>query len=394
MGIRQRGDRWLVTVENGRDPHTYGRRRICRTVDSFDAAKRLEAKLKTSVYEGTHIKPATETLGEFSKRWLASIKHDVEASTYDTYTTQTAKHIVGHLGKVPLSKLKTRTLDEWKTKLLDSGLSTTTVRKQYWSLNDMLDLAVTWGLLATNPLQGVTAPVNAETTFHVYTPAEQDALLAAAAPNKCGTGNYHTGRSEGRALLPIVVELGTGLRLSELLALKRTDIDCEHGWLYVRHGKTRSARRQLPLAASLSAALSAHLERTKPHRHGLLFPTAAGDPWTASGFKSSWRRVRVRAAQLMVEAATKAEDEHALHAGDGILSGRFHDLRHTYATERLRDGVPLKVVSQLLGHSTIAITADTYQHVMSDMADAASASVERHMSGLVARYLPPKMIQD
>ena len=69
MGIRKRGDKWLVTAESGRDEFGV-RRRVCRSVDTEDEAKRLDAKLQHEVYEGRHIKPSSESVAAFCQRFL------------------------------------------------------------------------------------------------------------------------------------------------------------------------------------------------------------------------------------------------------------------------------------------------------------------------------------
>ncbi len=98
MGIRKRGDKWLVTAESGRDEFGV-RRRVCRSVDTEDEAKRLDAKLQNEVYEGRHIKPSTESVAVFCQRFLDG-RDKIAPATRSRYQAY-LKHVNRDLGAVP-----------------------------------------------------------------------------------------------------------------------------------------------------------------------------------------------------------------------------------------------------------------------------------------------------
>ena len=157
----------------------------------------------------------------------------------------------------------------------------------------------------------------------------------------------------------------TGLRPGELLGLRWSDVDLDKASIAVQQSagrmpgegvsfripKTRRSRRAVALSRETVAVLRRH--RTSQHEerlragaaytdHGLVFQTAIGTPVDPSNLRRVWRSI--------VKSV-------------GIGHVRFHDLRHTHASLMLKQGTHLKVVSERLGHASIAVTADIYSHV-------------------------------
>jgi integrase len=176
--------------------------------------------------------------------------------------------------------------------------------------------------------------------------------------------------------------LTTGMRRGELLGLKWPDIDFEAGKLAVRRTlvtvayqirwsepKTAASRRVVALDPATAAALRAHRARQLEERMAIgagyldekvVFAAVAGEP-------------------LHPDTVTKHFDR--LVARAGVPKIRLHDLRHTAATLRLEQGVPLKVVTERLGHSSTRITSDLYQHVGESMQDEAAAKLGAALLG-------------
>jgi integrase len=175
-----------------------------------------------------------------------------------------------------------------------------------------------------------------------------------------------------------ILAVHTGLRQGELLGLKWDDIDLEVGTLQVRRTlttakggpvlrapKTKASRRTVKLSPTALEALRSHLERQ------LKEIDQAGDLWReiglifASESGESLRRhyITTHRFKLLLKRA-------------GLPKIRFHDLRHTCATLLLTKNVNPKVVSEMLGHATIAITLDTYSHVLSNTQESAAAAME------------------
>ena len=395
MGIRKRGDRWLVTGESGRDELGV-RRRVCRTVDSEDDAKRLDAKLQHSIYEGTHVRPSHESIAAFCQRYLDS-RDKLAPSTRTRYEGY-QKHVKRDLSAIPLSRFLPKTAIAWKKKQLASGLSPSTVRKHLVFVGAAMTLAVAWRLISENPMNHVELPADEPPPFHVYAPSEQAALIAASAPRDGAKEGNHTGRSDGALYVLVALVLATGLRRGEVLGLRVTDVDLVKSRLHVRQAlrknkdgrsvigpcKTKRSKRTVVLPQSVADLLAGYAGKRPRTRSDIMFLSLAARPYTLDGFESSWSRVRARAAAILVRDAEQLHDPFAEHAGDDIVGARFHDLRHTHATELLRAGVHIKVVAERLGDSEVTVMR-TYSHVLPDMQESAAAAIEPMLRGLLPR---------
>jgi integrase len=394
MGIRKRGKKWLVTGESGRDELGV-RRRVCRTVDTEDDAKRVLNRIQGELYAGTHVRPSSESVAAFCRRYLDG-RDKLAPSTRARYEGF-QQHVKRDLSAVTLARFTGKTAIAWKKKQLASGLSPSTVRKHLVFVGAAMTLAVAWRLISENPMQHVELPADEPPPFHVYAPSEQAALVAAAAPRDGDPEGNHAGRSDGALYVLVALVLATGLRRGEVLGLRVTDIDLARSRLHVRQAfrkdesgrtvagpcKTKRSRRTVVLPRSVADLLAEYAARRPRTRSDILFLSLAGRPYTLDGFESSWKRVRARAAALMVRDAEQLRDPFAEHAGDELAGARFHDLRHTHATELLRAGVHIKVVAERLGDSEVTVMR-TYSHVLPDMQESAAAALEPMMKGLLS----------
>jgi integrase len=194
----------------------------------------------------------------------------------------------------------------------------------------------------------------------------------------------------------VALALGTGMRQGELLGLRLSDVDLAKGRLHVRQSmskdaegrsvigppKTDRSRRSIALPASLVDLLAGYLARRPAIRSELLLVNSRARPFTLEGFKSSWRKARQRAVDIMVADAEALGDPHADSAGDGLRSSRFHDLRHTHASEMLRAGINPKVIAERLGDSEMTVLR-TYAHVLPDMQEGAAEAADALLAGLL-----------
>jgi integrase len=271
--------------------------------------------------------------------------------------------IVGHMR---LTALTPQAVQAAYAALLHKGLSRRSVEQTHTVLHRALRQAVLWGLMLRNPTEAVTVPRPTQREMHTLTEDEVGRL-------------FETTR--GHRLHALWVLLATtGLRLGEARGLLWSDIDFANGRLVVNRAlqrqtgtgyvfvepKTARSRRTVYLAPGALRALSEHRRRQVEdqlaagpewNNTGLVFTTAVGQP--ADG---TW------ATKWFHRALDQA----------GLPHVRIHDLRHTTATHLLRRGVHPKVVQELLGHSTISLTLDTYSHV----APALHAEVANHMQAL------------
>lgn len=289
-------------------------------------------------------------------------------STYERHNNAVNLHISPALGRLKLSKLNPAHVQGLYRDRLDIGLSPATVHKIHVVLHKALDQAVKWSLIPRNPTDAVKAPTPTPKEMRPLSSEESRLLLEAA----------HGDRFEALYILAVT----TGMRQGELLALKWEDFDLENAVVRVkrtltRNGgrfsigepKTKKSRRSIHLTRQATQTLKEHLDRQlreiemlgdQYNDGGLVFTTDTGAPINPSN-------LRQRSFIPLLEKA-------------GLPSIRFHDLRHTCATLLLSKNVHPKYVQELLGHASVAITLDTYSHVIPGMGNQAAKAMEDALS--------------
>lgn len=352
MSIRRRGERFLVTVELGTDECGVRRRKYL-TFATEEEALREEAVLRAEVLTGAYIEPSVETIADFLTEWLPHASRSRRQRTRDAYRITVERHLVPALGRLKLSDLRPLHVERFITAQHDKGLAAATVAKHYWTLHKALDRAVAWGKLARNPADQVEKPGLQESSVRTFDVGEQARILGRAA----GTWQYG----------PIVLALATGMRRGEIVALRWRDVDLAGSVLAVRGSleessagvelgatKTDAAVRRVRIPESVASLLADHREKQRQlyaavssyRDQGLVFCAEDGRPKRPSTVTAGFARL-CRSLSI--------EDAH------------FHCLRHTFATEMLGAGVPVKVVSEMLGHASPATTLRIYAHVLADM---------------------------
>jgi integrase len=310
-----------------------------------------------------------QTVRQYLEGWLAAIKGNVRPKTFTGYEIYVRLHTVPTLGKTRIAKLTPQQLQALYSKKLEEGLSPTTVFHIHATIHRALQQAVRWGVIARNVAGLVDPPRRTRQEMKTYS-SEQARILLDAAVGE---------RLEALYILAIT----TGMRQGELLGLRWKDVDLDEQVLRVRatmqrtkegltfcEPKTAGSRRQIALTSQAITALRRHRANQAEERlrmgpswedKDLVFCTANGRPIEATNL------LRRSFKPLLKKA--------------GLPNLRFHDLRHTAATICLKKKVPAKVVSEMLGHSRIAITLDTYSHVLPDMQREATAAMEAALWG-------------
>jgi integrase len=310
-------------------------------------------------------------VGEYLDRWLSdSVRDTVKATTFERYEQIARLHLKPSLGRVKLKGLTPAHVRGLYREKLEAGSSARTVRYIHTTLHKALKQAVMDGLIPRNATEAVTPPQSSREEMCPLTPEQAKLLLQVA----------HEAGDRLAALY--VLAIHTGLRQGELLGLKWDDVDLEDGSLQVRRTlaitkngpvltspKTTGSRRSVKLTSKAIEALKRHLERQLGEidrigslwsENGLIFASEKGEPINRHNLtRRSFKPLLKRA---------------------GLPQIRFHDLRHTCATLLLTRNVNVKIVSEMLGHSTIAITLDTYSHVLPNMRDQAAAAMEEALS--------------
>ena len=351
--IRKRKDgRWEGRYTVGHDPVTG--KQVFKNVLGKTQAE-VKTKLKKAIGDSGKLdfsKTGKYTVGQWMDLWFENYaKLKVRPSSHQTYEGYIKNHIKPNIGGIPVEKITSLDLQKFYKKLLTEGrvtraeskkqpkgLSAKTVRNINQVISSAMDMAVEQKIILSNPTRACALPKVEQKEMHTL-PAEQ---LSAFLREAKESGVYEL----------YYLDLATGLRRGELLGLKWCDIDLKKGIIHVHRQvarvngevrevplKTKNAYRSIAISKEAVEMLK-EMERQK--RSEYVFPSPTGGPISPDSVRHMLHRVLKRA---------------------GLPELRFHDLRHTFATLALQNGVDIKTVSGMLGHYSAGFTLDIYAHV-------------------------------
>ena len=356
--------RWRGSVFLGyRDgkPHRKYVTRRTRALVAAEIGRLLEAQR-----QGQVITTGGMTVGEWLTTYLEQVaKPQVRPRTYDRYRSDIDGHIVPAIGRHRLDKLRPAHLVALYNTRAAEGLSGASLRHMHAVIRRALNVAVKWQLIAVNPAVLVDAPRAGQHEITPLSAAEAQGLIKAAVGD----------RMEARWL----VGLELVLRRGEALGLWWDDLDLDAGLLRVRralqrqHGgglvfaepKTQRSKRTIPLPAQLADVLRQHRVRQEQER------ITAGSLWQDSPC------VFTTPIGTPVDPRNDFREFKKLLDRGSLPSVRLHDLRHTAASLLLAQNVPARVVMEILGHSQIALTMNTYSHVAPEVSREAADRMAR-----------------
>ena len=353
--IRKKGQHsWQITLDTGTGPDGK-RRRYFETVHGrkSDAQKKLN-ELLVNLEKGIYTPPGRLTVGEHLHNWLEGyVKTNCSQRTLDGYQSIIETHLIPALGHIQLKHLHSQAIQSYYGKAIEK-VSPRTVAKHHRLLSQALKYAVRQGYLGRNPCELVDAPSWKGKAMRTLTPSEVEVLLDTA------KDNYY---------YPVVyTAVSTGLRQAELLGLRWRDIDLDFlsmsvsRVLYKRRGicefkepKTSHSRRRVAMTPKLALFLREYKAEREWLYHelgrqltldDLVFASPEGKPLDPSMLSHDFARIAKQA---------------------GLNGVRFHDLRHTFASLMFLRGAKPKVISEALGHSSVAFTMDVYSHIIEGM---------------------------
>lgn len=369
--IHQRKDgRWVGSAHMGYEPG----RRVRKHVFGKTRAEVVE-KLKPLLKARDDQRPVPDArlkLGTFLRTWLEDVaRPSIRASTYSSYHDIVELHLVPGLGHIRLAKLSPADVQAFLVHKQASGLSASRVHYLHRVLRRALSIAERWSLVSRNVAKLVDPPRLSKREITPLTPGQAAVLIASSKDHRL------------HALW--VTALGTGLRQGELLGLRWEDVDMDGGRLSVRHTlqrvdgvltllepKTERSRRTIALPEVVLAVLRAHLTHQKMER------LVAGSGWVMTDHVFTTRR------GTPLDAATVTRCFQRGLKAAGLPHRRFHDLRHSAATFLLAQGFTLEDVKNLLGHSSIVLTSNTYGHVL----ERRQKQVAKGMDAVLGRQWP------
>ncbi|MFD2356035.1 tyrosine-type recombinase/integrase [Nonomuraea ferruginea] len=387
--IYKDGDRWRGAVSLGYGPDG---KRTRKKVSGKTRAEVVEKvrKLKEALAKGAPVPDDRLTVGTFLDRWLLHLPGHISDGTLDDYEDTVRLHLKPGLGRHKLTKLTVAQVDAlWQAKR-KAGYKANSVRNMRAVLRKALGQAEREGLIMRNVAALSMPPRVPVEEGRTLTVEEGKRLLDAVADHRMG--------------VLVLLALVFGLRRGEALGLMWNALDLDARTLRVTHSvkrlknrdpnattktrivvselKTRRSRRVLCLTPELIEAIKRHKATHNKERlrtgedwteHGLMFPTVFGNPSDPDTFSHLFSRL-----------AKKASLGH----------WHPHELRHSGASLMLAQGTPLHVVSEVLGHASIAITKDVYGHLLEGDRRAATEAISSALLGKQTPVAPKVAPED
>jgi len=363
--IRKRGDTWTAYwFVRGPDGQ-----RVQRSKGGFRVKRDARTHLTTvlgSVQRGDFVESKRMTLSQFVREhFLPGL--DLRPTTVASYADLLEGHVLPRLGGLQLAAITPNIVKALYDELLLSGrrsriggLSPRSVQYVGTVFGKVMSQAVAFGYVSRNPVSAVKRPTPRPPEMQAWTADEAAGFL-----------DYVR---DDRLYAAWVLFLTRGPRRGEIAGLRWSDVDLDGGRLSISHTrvsvgyeaqssppKTRQSRRTIPLDAQLVSILRSHRRRQLEDR------LAWGKAWTDTGVVFT----REDGVALHPEYFSQAFERLTRLAG--LRTIRLHDTRHTAASLALQAGIPVKVVSEWLGHSSVSITLDVYSHVIPSMSEEAGA---------------------
>lgn len=354
---------WVAQIDLGWIAGRRRRRTVYGSSEREVLAKRDQ--VRSQLAKGVNLADPPRTVEQWLNEWLQTIKvgDGTSASTLARYGQIVRVHLTPLIGRIKLASLAPRDVQLMVSQLRQTAAPASVI-KIHGVLRNALSDAERMDLVPRNVAKAVRSAKLPRTERRALTPDEALTLL---------------GQLQGDHLeFVFIVALSTGLRRGEVLGLRWQDVDLPGRALFVRqtvqrvHGelqlfppKTHRSTRPIPLSEVTLSALLAQRARQIEDRllvgvawedHGLVFASHLGTPLEPRNVNRRFGTARAAA---------------------GLEWVRLHDLRHAFATFLLDQGEELRTVMDLLGHSTIRLTADTYGHVLPSRARSAADAIDR-----------------
>jgi len=391
---RMKDGRWRAAVMVGWKIAPDGRRIPDRKTFTASTRHQVAADLTAALRDrdrGVNIKPGRLTVGAFLAHWLENtVRASVRPKTYRSYEQMVRNHLaktvppqewkkrkldaVPGLKDVVLSKLTLQRTQEFFNEKLSAGNSPSLVKYLRVVLRAALNQALKADLVSRNVAELTTPPKVEKREFQPFTPDQASLFLKAAM---------------GHPLEALFTSaLAVGLRSGECSGLRWPDLDLDAGRVTVRHTlqrvknrgeqkgrlvllppKSDKSRRVIELPAVCVSKLRAHQARQEHEQ------TIAGSGWNETG------HVFTSTIGTPIDDRKILKEFNALVSAAKLPKQRFHDLRHACISLLRAQGVPDKVIAEIVGHSDVRLTQNVYQHVYQE----AKREAAKRMDDLFAK---------
>lgn len=379
---KQKSKRGSGSVRLRKDGRWEGRVVIGRNEKDLPITKNVLAKTKRECeqklkalrdsLQGDKPEPpkAGMTFGAWLDYWYQNdCKAAIRPKTQTDYKNRIYQHIIPELGHIPLAKLTPGDLQQFYIRLKQSGrllrpeeygagLSDRMVKSCHVTYRMALDKAASQGLILKNPAAVCKVPATHPKEMQVLTQEEMQRLLIQARENDC----YEL----------LLLELSTGLRRGELLALQWDDLDFKTGELHIRR-QVQRIRRELVITEP----------KTRSSNRSIILPSPILDilKTCRQNSNSRWMFPSPKKEDSPLDPAAVRKKLAIVLERAGCKHVRFHDLRHTFATNALEHGMDIKTLSAIIGHVSSATTLNVYAHVTDEMRQSAAAKIDQAIAG-------------
>ena len=371
-GVSLRKDgRWEGRVVIGYDEKGLPKTKNVLAKTKGECLKKLKALQDSLTVEEKPKYGKKMSFGEWIDFWFHEFcSPRLKDSTKQTYGYRIYQQIIPNIGHIPLNELKTNDLQGFYAHLKTNGrliqreqngngVSDSHVRAIHAHCNAALNKAVKEGLIFKNPASECRLPPKRYAKMKVLTHEEMHRMLVQA-------------KAEGMFEL-FFLDLSTGLRRGELLGLQWEDVNFAKKELHIKRQvnrvdgklaittpKTKRSARPVPLS---ELALYVLAEYKKNATSKWIFPSPVNpdNPREPSACRKRLSKILERA---------------------GCKHVRFHDLRHTFATMALENGIDIKTLAEILGHNTVATALNTYTHSTAQMQKSAARRIDRTIGGV------------
>ena len=372
--VRKREDgRWEGRIVVGHDEKGLPKTKNVLAKTKSECSAKLNA-LKASLQGPSEPKQrktnADMTFGAWLDHWYQrECKPKIRPKTQADYENRIYQHVIPELGAIPLAKLTAADLQQFYNRLKEGGrllrveqygpgLSDRMVKSCHVTCRVALDQAVAQGLILKNPALSCKAPVTRPKEMQVLTGEEIQRLLIQAKEDGC--------------FELLLLELTTGLRRGEILALRWDDLDFRTGTLRVE----RQVQR-------IQGKLAVSQPKTRASCRSILLPAPVLEILAQyrQSVSSHWMFPSPKKENSPLDPAAVRKKLSAVLKRAGCPAARFHDLRHTFATSALEHGMDVKTLSTVIGHVSSATTLNVYAHVTDEMRQKAADKIDRAITG-------------
>ena len=336
---------------------------------SLTDLKKEMLELRYQLEHGTFVRASKITLDEWFEEWLSTYKaHTVKQGTLDTYRKHYHAYLSPMLGKIRLEDIRAEHLQKLLNGMAEAELSECTIQLCYCILSGIFKQAYKSELIQKNPFALITKPKGTAGKEKICFTKEQQA--------------YYMDYSKKSYLCNLFqLAICTGMRYGEIAGLLWSDVDFKARVIHVRHNlcdrigggheidtpKTDKSTRDIPMIDRAYEILR-NQETIYNDLHGNIRAFENNDFVFSVGNNEPVSRKRVTHEIEVMLSNMKAD-------GIDFPYFTFHSTRHTFATRCAESGMDLQVLKTILGHSSLAMTADLYSHVLPDKKKEAMQNV-------------------